>query len=103
MNIVRLPRTLLVRGRNAGMGNALGPLGSSSSQHKRTPKLVLQKSNASFRVTFRPPGAEDRSKNRTGYPQSFRSFRFFELPTEADAGTGSAEKQCFLSDHIQVL
>ena len=32
---------------------------------------------------------------------SFRSFRFFELPTKADTGTGSAEKPCFLSDHIQ--
>jgi hypothetical protein len=30
----------------------LGPLGSSSSQHRRTPELVLQKSHASFRITF---------------------------------------------------
>ena len=30
-----------------------GPLGSSSSQHRRTPELVLQKSRASFRITFR--------------------------------------------------
>ena len=34
---------------------------------------------------------------------SFRSFRFFELPTKADSGTGSAEKPCFLSDHIHIL
>ena len=26
----------------------------------------------------------------------FRSFRFFELPTEADTGTGSVERPCFL-------
>ena len=32
---------------------------------------------------------------------TFRRFRFFELPTEADTGTGSTEKPCFLSDHIQ--
>ena len=42
----------------------LGPLGPSSSQHRRTPELVLQKSHASFRITFRPPGAEDRGRNR---------------------------------------
>ena len=40
----------------------LGPLGCSSPQHRRTPVLVLQKSHASFRITFRP--------------RSFRSFRF---------------------------
>ena len=33
--------------------------------------------------------------------KSFRSFKFFELPTKVDTGTGSAEKPCFLSDHIQ--
>ena len=27
-----------------------GPLGYSSSQHRRTPELVLQKSHASFRI-----------------------------------------------------
>ena len=31
----------------------------------------------------------------------FRSFRFFELPTKADTGTGSVERPCFLSDHIR--
>ena len=41
----------------------VGPLGSSSSQHGRTPKLVLQEEHASFRITFRPPGAEDRGRN----------------------------------------
>jgi len=29
----------------------LGPLDSSSSQHRRTPELVLQKGHASFRIT----------------------------------------------------
>ena len=29
----------------------LGPLGSSSSQHRRTPEIVLQKGHASFRIT----------------------------------------------------
>ena len=38
--------------------NLLGPLGPSSSQHRRTPELVLQKRHASFRITFSPPGAE---------------------------------------------
>ena len=48
----------------------LGPLGSSSSQHRRTPELVLQKSHASFRITFRPPSAEDHGRNRLkGDPQ----------------------------------
>ena len=42
------------------LDHPLGPLGSSSSQHRRTLELVLQKSHASFRITFRPPGAEDR-------------------------------------------
>jgi len=32
--------------------------------------------------------------------RTFRSFRFFELPTQADAGTGCAERPCFLSDHF---
>jgi len=27
----------------------------------------------------------------------FRSFEFFELPTQADTGTGSVERPCFLS------
>ena len=31
-------------------------------------------------------------------PRSFRSVRFFELPTQADTGTGSADKSCFLSE-----
>ena len=30
---------------------------------------------------------------------SFRSSRFFELLTQADTSTFSAEKPCFLSDH----
>jgi hypothetical protein len=42
----------------------LGPLGSSSTQRRRTLELVLQKRHASFRITFRPPGAEDRGKKR---------------------------------------
>ena len=32
---------------------------------------------------------------------SFRSFRFFELPTWADTGNCSVERPCFLSDHIK--
>ena len=35
-----------------------------SFRHRRTPELVLQKCHASFRITFRPPGAEDRGRNR---------------------------------------
>ena len=44
--------------------SALGPVGSSSFQGRRTPELVLQKSRASFRITFRLPGADDRGRNR---------------------------------------
>ena len=33
----------------------LGPLGSSSSKHRRTPEIVLQKDHASFRITSSPP------------------------------------------------
>ena len=33
----------------------LGPLGSSSSQHRRTPEIVLLKGHASFRITSGPP------------------------------------------------
>ena len=32
---------------------------------------------------------------------SFRCFRFFELPAEADTGNCSVERPCFLSDHIK--
>ena len=32
----------------------LGPLGSSSSQHRCTPEIVLQKGHASFRITSSP-------------------------------------------------
>ena len=32
---------------------------------------------------------------------SFRSFRFFELPTKVDTGTCSVERPCFPSDHIK--
>ena len=33
----------------------LGPLGSSSSQHRRTPEIVLKKDHDSFRITSDPP------------------------------------------------
>ena len=33
----------------------LGPLGFSSSQHRRSPELLLQKGHASFRITPSPP------------------------------------------------
>ena len=32
-----------------------GPLGSSSSQHRRTPEIVVWKGHASFRITSAPP------------------------------------------------
>ncbi|KAJ1470919.1 hypothetical protein T484DRAFT_3566487 [Baffinella frigidus] len=48
----------------------LGPLGSSSSQHRRTPELVLQKRHASFRITFRLPGAEDPSSGGPVRPEA---------------------------------
>jgi hypothetical protein len=35
------------------------------------------------------------------HSKPFRSFRFFELLTEADTETGSVERPCFLSDHIK--
>jgi len=38
-------------GRLQAVTRPLGPLGSSSSQHRWTPELVLQKSHASFRIT----------------------------------------------------
>ena len=47
------------------------------------------------------------SRSVIGFPtlewfvSNFRSFRFFELPTYADTGTGSVKKPCFLSDHIK--
>ena len=44
--------------------NPLGPLGSSSSQHMRTLELVLQKSHASFWITFSPPGANPKPLTR---------------------------------------
>jgi hypothetical protein len=44
----------------------LGPLGPSSSQHRRTLELVLQESHVYFRITFRPPGAA--SLGDSGYP-----------------------------------
>ena len=31
-----------------------GPLGYSSSQHRRTPEIVLKKDHASFRITSDP-------------------------------------------------
>ena len=57
--------------RMVGVGPFLDPSGSSSFKHRRTPELALQKSHASFRNTFRPPGAEDRGRNPLKrYPQS---------------------------------
>jgi len=69
----------------------LGPLGSSSSQHRRTPELVLQRSHASFRITFRPPGAEDRT--HPGDPATFlepshQLLRTVYLPTERSVRNG---------------
>ena len=49
-------------------------------------------------------GAPHRSSSRPDpCAHSCRSFRFFELPTQADTGNGSAERPCFLSDHIRLL
>ncbi|KAJ1480681.1 hypothetical protein T484DRAFT_1956065 [Baffinella frigidus] len=48
-----------------GITCPLGPLGSSSSQHRRTPELVLQESHASFRITFRPPCTCEKRHSRT--------------------------------------
>ena len=59
---------LVIRSRNLECGEPrcpLGPLGSSSSQQRRTPGLVLQKSHASFRITFRPPGAGFNTKHQS--------------------------------------
>ena len=33
--------------------------------------------------------------------RSFRSLRFFEHPIKVDTGNCSAERPCFLSDHIK--
>ena len=41
----------------------LGPLGSSSSQHRRPPELILRKGRASFRITSGPPSQKDRGRN----------------------------------------
>jgi len=42
---------LWCRGHQAGFLGALGPLGSSSSQHRRTPAIVVKEGHASFRIT----------------------------------------------------
>ena len=42
-----------------------------------------------------------RAQIPTQHSLSFRSFRFFELPTQADTGNCSVERPCFLSDHIR--
>ena len=34
---------------------------------------------------------------------TFRSYRFFELPTKADTGTCSSQRPSFLSDHVKPL
>jgi len=55
------PLSHIVSTRETLIGLALdpsGPLGSSSSQHKRTPELVLQKDHASFRITSPPTHCE---------------------------------------------
>ena len=36
-----------------------------------------------------------------GRAELFRSFRFFEFPTEADTEHCSVERPCFLLDHIK--
>jgi len=65
MNIVRQPRTSLVRGRNAGAGTdagcqasaTLGPLGSFNSHHRRTLELILQEGFLFFKhQTHGPQG-----------------------------------------------
>ena len=73
-----------------------GPLvqsGSSKSQHRQTPKVVLQKSHASFRITFRPPGAEDRGRNRlkgsSGPLGCFTRFCLCERKKSVVKNTGS--------------
>jgi len=61
----------------------LVPLGSSSFQHRRTPELVLQKSHASFRITFSPPRCRgSRQKPAKGYPH--RAFESVEQCTERE-------------------
>jgi len=44
------------------------------------------------------PGSRGGSSRSSSARPSFRSFRFFELPTQADTGNCSVERPCFLSD-----
>ena len=43
----------------------------------------------------------EKTANTSGSTPQFRSGRFFQLPPQADTGTGSAERPYFLSDHIK--
>jgi hypothetical protein len=63
---VRSPSTRFFR--------SLGPLVSASSQHRRTPEIVLQKGHASFRITSSPPLQRIAAEPAKGYPQSGMCF-----------------------------
>ena len=46
------------------------------------------------------PGRIPHSEESAGGGVPFRSFRFFELPTEEDTGNCFVKRPCFLSDRI---
>jgi hypothetical protein len=60
---------------------------------------IFRMDSNSTSYSSRSPSPWSSSGDTAPCRMSFRSFRFFELP--ADTGTCSAEKPCFLSDHIQ--
>ena len=45
------------------MVDPLGPLGSSSSQHRRTPNIVLWRDHDSFRITSSPLEEDQRGRH----------------------------------------
>ena len=93
---------------------------ADSGDHYRGTSLIRNRlllrpyrSPVSFQIRlpdsgFRAEGSQSTSQCRRGVRTqclpcagSFRSFRFFELPTQADTGNGSVERPCFRSDHIK--
>ena len=69
--------------RGSAILHPFGPLGSSGSQHTRTPELVLEKGHASFRITSSPPLCRgSRQKPAKGYPQPRLVYRLEHLTVD---------------------
>ena len=83
-------------------GSHQAPLyrGSQQNRLQGNPQRAVSYERGTPVLPTRPPCVHPRRGSACLGKVTLRSFRFFELRTEADTRICSVERQCFLSDHI---